>query len=348
MKHWILPLLAFSLGLMGLVTLASVSPELMQRQLVFFFVSFTVFWLVGRVPLDQWWRWGEWLWKALIVILIGLLVFGRVTRGAAAWLDIGWGLRFQPSQFALMVTLLAALPQYAQRKLLKESELFRLLILLGLPALLILLQPDFGTVFVYFLSVSPLFFLQKIPSKYWRILGVSVLVVGVLGWTLVLQPYQKLRITSFLAGSQADQSGAGYNARQALIAVGSGQLLGKGLGQGTQSHLRFLPERQTDFIFASLAEEWGLMGSLIIIALYAALILFLLSQAARMKDPRHALFLSVVAVFFLAQTFINIGMNIGLLPITGITLPLVSYGGSSLLATLLLLGVTQRIISHSR
>lgn len=348
MKNWIIPLIAASLGLMGLATLSSVSPELMQRQLVFFFVSAVVFWVAARTPFTAWKQWGEWLWKALIVILIGLLFFGRVTRGAAAWIDLGFGLRFQPSQFAIITTTFAAIPHFLKMGMVRDEQLLRFLVLIGLPLVLIALQPDFGTAFLSFLSLLPLIFFQKIPGQYWRIGIVSMVAAVCIGWSFVLQPYQKLRITSFFSGSQANQSDAGYNARQALIAVGSGQIWGKGLGHGTQSQLRFLPERQTDFIFASLAEEWGLVGSGVVLVLYAWLILFLLTYAARSANVEHALFLVITAVFFLAQTTVNIGMNIGLLPITGITLPLVSYGGSSLLATLLMLGIAHHIILQTR
>jgi rod shape determining protein RodA len=347
-KNWLIPLLAFSLGLMGLVTLASVSPDLMRRQLVFLFISFLVFYVVSQVPLKFWWNWSDWLWKGLIVILIGLLLFGRVTRGAAAWIDLGWGLRFQPSQFAIIVTSLLVLVRFTKQQMLREKQLVELIVLLGLPTVLILLQPDFGTVFLYTVAVAPLLLWQKIPRKYWQWFLAGTAIILVIGWTLVLKPYQRLRITSFLSGNQVDQQSAGYNARQALIAVGSGQLFGRGLGHGSQSQLRFLPERQTDFIFASLAEEWGLVGSLTVIALYAALIYFLIQQAAKITNVRQSLLLIVVAVYFLAQVFVNIGMNVGLLPITGVTLPLVSYGGSSLLATMTLLGLSEQVILQSR
>jgi len=329
---------------MGLVTLASVSPELMQRQLVFAFVSFLVFGVVSQISVQTWWSWGEWLWKGLLLILLALLIFGRATRGAVAWIDLGWGLRFQPSQFALLATLCIALPRFSRQKMLRDTELAQLLWLIGAPAILILLQPDFGTVFLYAAAASTLLLWQKIPWQYWRIGLVSVLTFAVIGWNFLLQPYQQARITGFIAGGQADQASTGYNARQALIAVGSGQLFGRGLGHGSQSQLRFLPERQTDFIFASLAEEWGLVGSLVVIALYAYLIYFLLKPVPHLKDSKQSLFLIVTTVYLLAQTFVNIGMNVGLLPITGVTLPLVSYGGSSLLSTMVMLGIAQRII----
>jgi rod shape determining protein RodA len=348
MKKPFIPLIALSLSFIGLVTLSSVSPELMNRQLIFIVISFVIFWLVSQISLKVWWQWGDWLWRALTVILLGLLIFGRATRGAVAWIDLGWGLRFQPSQFALLVVLFVTLPHFARRQMLSDQQLIKLLWLIGVPAALIALQPDFGTVFLYGLSASILLFWQKIPKQYWRAFWLGLIMLTVIGWNFVLQPYQKLRITSFIAGSQSDQSSAGYNARQAIVAVGSGQLFGRGLGHGSQSQLRFLPERQTDFVFASLAEEWGLVGSLIVIALYAALILYLFKEANQTKKNRQALFLVITAVYLLVQTFVNIGMNIGLLPITGITLPLISYGGSSFLATMVMLGIAWGIILQNR
>lgn len=344
MKKWFVPLCIAILACLSVVTLSSVSPDLMYRQLLFFFVSGCVFWGVSNVPVHTWWRWGEWLWKGLVVVLLGLLIFGRATRGATAWIDVGFGMKFQPSQFAVLTVLAAALPRFSKQQILGEKKILELLAVVGVPALLILLQPDFGTVFLYAVSLNVLIFWQKIPARYWQIFFGSLVLAGIVGWGFVLKPYQQERITSFLSGAQADQSGSGYNARQALIAVGSGSWLGRGLGHGTQSQLRFLPERQTDFIFASLAEEWGLIGSLLVIGVYTALIAFLLQEAGRSTRPSHALFLATTAVSLLIQVFVNIGMNIGLLPITGITLPLISYGGSSLLATMMLLGVAQHII----
>ena len=333
---------------MGLVTLSSVSPDLMRRQLIFLFISFSVFWLVSQLPLQTWLNWSNWLWKSLLVVLVGLLIFGQATRGATAWIDLGFGLRFQPSQFAALITTFAVLARFVHARMLRDQELVELLLLLGLPVVLIFIQPDFGTVFLYLVTVAPLLIWQKIPKQYWQWFLIGSVALVTVGWLFVLEPYQQQRITSFIAGSRTDQSDAGYNARQALIAVGAGQLFGRGLGHGTQSQLRFLPERQTDFIFASLAEEWGLIGSIAVIMLYALLIGFILHQAGKTTQIRQTLFLIVAAVYFLSQVLVNIGMNLGLLPITGITLPLVSYGGSSLLATMMLLAVVQHIVLQVR
>lgn len=344
MRTRLIPLVLLSLAAFSLVTLSSVSPDLSQRQLIFWFISGFVFFLITKMPVAHWWDLGDPLWKSLNFVLAGLLIFGRVTRGASAWIDLGWGLKFQPSQFALLIFLLIALPKFSKFKMLKESKLLELFFYLLVPGILIFLQPDFGTAFLYMIAAGVVVLWQKIPKRYWQILFGSVLAIFVIGWLFVLQPYQKLRITSFFTGYQYEQNAASYNARQSLIAVGSGQMFGKGLGKGTQSQLRFLPERQTDFIFASLAEESGLVGSLIIIVLYGILFFFLLKEASYLKSNRLFLFTLSVLVYFFVQVLINIGMNIGLLPITGVTLPFVSYGGSSLLSSMVLLAIVQRIL----
>jgi len=158
----------------------------------------------------------------------------------------------------------------------------------------------------------------------------------------VFEPYQKNRITSFL-GDSSEMTAANYNAQQSLIAVGSGQLMGRGLGHGVQSHLRFLPERQTDFIYASMAEELGFIGSSLVVLMYSALSLFCLYVAIRTENKAGMYFSIAAAAAIAFQSGVNMGMNMGILPITGITLPLLSYGGSSILATCLLLGIVQSL-----
>ncbi|NCN45105.1 MAG: hypothetical protein COU63_00865 [Candidatus Pacebacteria bacterium CG10_big_fil_rev_8_21_14_0_10_36_11] len=344
MRLWFIPLVTTALGAFSIVTLMSVSPDLMQRQLAFWLISFGIFFVLARTPLHFWWSWGHLIWKFLMIVLLVLLIFGRATRGATAWVDLGWGLKFQPSQFALLSFLLVVLPAFSKHKMLKESQLLELLWYLLVPVVLILAEPDFGTALLYGLGASVVFFWQKIPKQYLNFLWLSVLSILIIGWFFILKPYQKLRVTSFFTGYRYEQDAASYNARQSLIAVGSGQVWGKGLGKGTQSQLRFLPERQTDFIFASLAEESGLVGSVIIIGLYALLFFFLLNQALVINNNESFLFILAILAYFFTQTMINIGMNMGMLPITGVTLPFVSYGGSSLLSSMVLLGFVQRIL----
>jgi rod shape determining protein RodA len=178
-------------------------------------------------------------------------------------------------------------------------------------------------------------------------MGGTVLVLALVGWFVVLQPYQKARITAFISPTE-DMQGSNYNAQQALIAVGSGEFAGRGLGQGIQSHLKFLPERHTDFIFASLAEEYGFIGTSTVIILYVLLITFLIWASLHISNQIGQLFLLVVAIWIFLQATININMNIGLLPITGITLPFLSYGGSSLLGLCFTLGIAQSLIKETQ
>ncbi|MBU0579337.1 FtsW/RodA/SpoVE family cell cycle protein [Patescibacteria group bacterium] len=178
------------------------------------------------------------------------------------------------------------------------------------------------------------------------LIGISVIGI-IFSWMLVLKPYQKQRITSFI-NSKQDLQGSSYNARQALIAAGSGQLLGKGLGQGVQSHLRFLPERQTDFIFASLAEEFGFIGAIVVISLYVALISFIIITGRKTSSPLALRYCMAIAIMTTMQAGINISMNIGILPITGLTLPLLSYGGSSILSLSFMFAVIQSIANQTQ
>jgi rod shape determining protein RodA len=221
---------------------------------------------------------------------------------------------------------------------------------------LINLQPDFGTAIVYLLALRVFLFFNRLG---WQKL-VVFLSVGVLGavvvWFFVLGDYQKSRLTSFLvfisperslSSDFRQESSAAYNARQAVIAVGAGQLWGRGLGQGPQSHLKFLPERQTDFIFASFVEEWGFLGSLLILGLYFALLTFLLYLVYVEENRGKKLYMLSILMMLITQIFINIGMNLALLPITGITLPFLSYGGSSILALFYCLALVQSMLLES-
>ena len=197
-----------------------------------------------------------------------------------------------------------------------------------------------------FLLFNPLSWQQILAL----LLSLSIITAGM--WLFVLEDYQKSRLTSFsqinqqtelMLETDANQDAA-YNARQALIAVGAGQLWGQGLGRGSQSHLKFLPERQTDFIFASFAEEWGFLGSSLILTLYLLLLAFLLYIAINEADQAKQLYVLTVFMMFFVQIFINIGMNLALVPITGITLPFLSYGGSSILSLFFTLALVQRVV----
>ncbi len=282
----------------------------------------------------------------LVLVLLILLVTGSATRGTIGWFELGWGLKLQPSQFA--VPLVAwYVAHYLSNK---QQAVWQVAWRIILPGILIAIQPDFGTAAVYFISLSVFFWQYHFSLKH----VASVLAVAFLGlvvlWFFVFKPYQRDRLISFIFPTRmilvGAESSAQYNARQALIAVGSGKLTGQGLGQGIQSHLRFLPERQTDFVFASLAEEVGLVGSLTVVICYGTVLGTMLWVVFQYHDQPKLRYILSFAVFIFVQTAINIGMNIGIVPITGITLPLLSYGGSSILAFCIGLGLVMNQMSR--
>jgi rod shape determining protein RodA len=314
-------------------------------------VGLLVFFIISRISTQYFEKVSLLGYIFLVTFLIVLLLIGQVNRGIVGWIDFGGGFRFQPSQLAIPLASIYVITVF-KKELEKTRSLgikafAKILFLIAVPGLLILFQPDLGTAMVYFFSLGVIFFHPSFPLKYLVFLATGAVVSAVFAWFFVLAPYQKNRILSFASISESESelsSGAGYNAEQSLIAVGSGQFLGRGLGQGVQSHLRFLPERQTDFIFASFAEEWGFIGSSLVVVIYFILILFILSYALKFPTMLESIYSLVLAIMLLVQAGINIGMNIGILPITGITLPLLSYGGSSILAIMIMLGIYQSFL----
>ena len=282
---------------------------------------------------------------ALVLLLI-VLAYGMITSGAQRWVKIG-PLSFQPSEF-VKISFILALAKFfhrpADRKGYSLKQLPIPFLLLLLPMALILKQPDLGTAIVLLLVFFSVLIFVKIR---WS----SLLAIGMTGAAAVpvlwnfLKGYQKKRIITFF-NPDLDPLGAGYHLMQSKIAVGSGGILGKGFMKGTQSKLGFLPEQQTDFIFSALGEEWGLIGSLFVIGLYVVLILWGLRIAVQAKDRFSAILAFGVVAMLFWHVFINVGMVLGMMPVVGIPLPLLSYGGSFIVSTLigvgLLLNVSMR------
>jgi len=270
-----------------------------------------------------------------------VLVSGVVTRGAVRWLEIG-AQQFQPSEFS-KVALILFLASLLRKRCGSVSRKIFLLSLAStmLPVVLVYFQPDLGTAIIL-LTI----WLGLIIAAGLKPVNLFLMLAGGLGflvplWSL-LKDYQRQRILNFL-NPALDPLGGGYNVLQSTIAVGSGQIWGRGFGRGTQSHLQFLPEYHTDFIFASLSEEWGFVGSTLLLLFFAVLLLRILVIAREARDDFGSLLVVGVFSFLLPQVFINTGMNLGLMPITGIPLPLVSYGGSSLWVTMMALGLVQSV-----
>src|SRR3989339_717624 len=283
-----------------------------------------------------------------ILVLVAVLFFGIDVNGSHSWFRFG-GVSFQPSDLAKIVILLI-LSKYFSRRHIEIADI-RHIIVSGLYAfaifILIFLQPDFGSAIVIFLIWLGMVLVSGISKKHLlAVFTVGVLAFAVL-WGFVFQDYQKNRITTFLH-PLADIQGAGYNAFQSTIAVGSGQMLGKGVGFGTQSRLQFLPEYETDFIFASFAEEWGFVGVLILFFLFAVVIWRILLISVNGTSNFEILFGLGLAIMFISHFIVHIGMNIGLLPVTGGTIPFMSYGGSHLLTEFTGLGILMGIKHHSQ
>ena len=330
----------------GLMAILSTNREALGRQLIFALTGFLIY--IGVSLFDY--RLLKKVSIGLYVAVVGLLglifVSGVVTRGAARWLKFGAG-QLQPSEFskvALILLLAATLSPYISRLSFKG-----LLISVGLtlvPGLLVYFQPDLGTSIILLTIWLGVIFAAGLRPAYLFLMAAGGLSLLVPLWS-VLKDYQRQRILSFL-NPALDPLGGGYNVRQSVIAVGSGRLWGRGFGRGTQSHLQFLPEHYTDFIFAALSEEWGFVGALVLLLFFAVLLVRILRVARDAGDGFGSLIAVGVFSFLLPQIFINVGMNLGITPITGIPLPLVSYGGSSLWVTMMALGLVQSVAIRRR
>ena len=285
---------------------------------------------------------------ALALALLTLLFLVHPVMGARAWFTLG-PVSFQPADLAKL-SLIVLLAKYLSRRHVEIGDA-RHIIVSGAYALapiaLIIVQPDLGTAIIFAVLWLGLMLVSGISKKHIAALGCIALVVVTAFWFGGLQSYQRARIVSFV-NPASDIHGAGYNAYQAKIAVGSGELFGKGVGYGTQSKLRFLPEYQTDFIFAAFAEEWGLVGVLLLFGLYALLFARLLEIARRAATNFDAFFTLGVLILFAAHVAIHVGISLGLLPVTGTTIPFMSSGGSHLVLEFGALGIVTSLARYGR
>ncbi len=334
-----LPIVVALLLAAGLTTLSSAAPgDELARQFVFLSISIgaigTVLWL-GRVRL---FRFAPHAYAAALLALVAVQLFGTEVNGARSWLYLGPLPGFQPSEFMKLALILALAATLHERPIRRLVDYLRPFGLIAVPTALVLSEPDLGGAMVLVAIGVGMLLVRGVP---WRHLLALAIVVAVAVPSLVLpnlRPHQEQRIATFL-NPGADPQGAGYQVIQSTIAVGSGGLFGKGYRQGTQSQLGFIPFRQTDFIFPVLAEEGGFVAALLLLALYGLLFWRLVAMAAECPAERDQLLVVGVLVFVGFQVLLNVGVTLGLAPVTGITLPLVSYGGTSLLSTLLALSV---------
>jgi rod shape determining protein RodA len=324
------------LGIIGLVMLTSIAPNSFTQQALILLVGLLIMFYLANQDSGIFDQFHLPIYITSLLLLISTFILGEVVRGSVRWIDIG-GFRLQPSELVKPL-LIAAFAGFLTRfppHNLKNIAINILTYLL--PTLLIFRQPDLGTALVISAIWGTMIFVAGLP---YLILGLGGIFLGVATYLSprFLHDYQLNRLKTFFDPYQ-DPLGSGYNVIQAIIAVGSGKIMGKGLGHGTQSHFRFLPERHTDFMFASLAEELGLVGAGGVVVIMAFLLYALLSAMLKETSPYKQLMLTGVFGYLLFQASINIGMNLGIAPVTGVTLPLISYGGSSVLATSLIFGL---------
>jgi rod shape determining protein RodA len=339
-----------SIGILNLYSAAAkietAGPPLYLKQVFWLLIGLAVMVTIAFVEYRFFSDFAYIVYTIALVLLLVVLAYGMITSGAQRWVKIG-PLSFQPSEF-VKISFILALAKFFHRPpdrkgySLKQLPLPFLLLLL--PMVLILKQPDLGTAIVLLLVFFSILIFVKIRWSSLLTIGLTGAGIVPLLWNF-LKGYQKKRIITFF-NPDLDPLGAGYHLIQSKIAIGSGGILGKGFMKGTQSKLGFLPEQQTDFIFSALGEEWGLVGSLFVIGLYVALILWGLRIAVQAKDRFSAILAFGVVAMLFWHVFINIGMVVGMMPVVGIPLPLLSYGGSFIVSTLigvgLLLNVSMR------
>ncbi len=345
-KLFNVPIIICSLLLIciGILVIYSSSVELAIQQTAFTFVGLLTYLFISQLEVKSIKNLIFPMYAVVVLMLVLVLFLGIETRGSVRWIPLGI-FNIQPSEFAKPILILI-LANFWSKKLPNWPGILKSL-LVSLPlVILIFKQPDLGSSLTLLAIWFGMLFGAGISFKKMLILGLIILFVVPISW-LFLHDYQKQRITSFLSPG-SDPLGRGYNLIQSTIAVGSGEFFGRGLGRGTQSRLQFLPEFRTDFIFASIAEEMGFLGSLIILFLYLFLFIYCIKIAGRADNLFNFLIVFGSLSMLLFQVFVNTGMNLGLLPITGITLPLISYGGSSLIATLFSLGMISSVDKFKR
>ena len=337
-------LLLTGIGLLGAYSTGG--EPLLHRQVVRLLVGSGVMVALAHVEPGNYARWAPWFYVATVVALVAVFVVGSSAKGAQRWLAAG-GLQFQPAEVAKIVTLLMVAAFLAERGgASRLSVVVGAIAFIALPVLLIGYQPDLGTAVVIAVAGVGLLF---IAGMSWRLLaafGAAGLASLPLAW-YALKDYQRERVITFLDPDRNPLAG-GYQVLQSKIAIGSGGLYGKGWLNGTQSHLDFLPERSTDFVFAVLAEEFGLLGVAAILVLAGIVIFRGLWIAGQCQEPFGRLVAAGLVLSFFLHVFVNVGMVSGLLPVVGLPLPLISYGGTSLVTTMAAFGIMMSMFSHRR
>lgn len=345
----------FFLIVIGLVTIFSVSYSgseinLMnfRKQMAFAVIGLAAMFFSASIDYRMIKNYSGIFYIIIFLLLVGVLIWGKLTRGTAGWFNFGY-FSLQPAEFAKIVMIVVLSKSLSEMG--NYSGMIKKIFTTGcytaLPSLLILLQPDLGSALIIIFIWAGLLCMFGLKKKQILLFALLGMVIATGGWLFALKDYQKDRIMTF-ADPQSDPLDSGYNVIQSMVAIGSGSLWGKGLGHGSQSQLNFLPEKHTDFIFAVIAEEMGFIGGAMVIVLFA-IIFYRLFVIAEEAQDNFGKLVTIGTIFMLVfHMAINIGMNMGIMPVTGIPLPFVSYGGSSLIAFLIMTGIVQSIYVNGR
>lgn len=351
---WALLISVILLVCIGLIAIYSIALSketadyiFLKKQLIAFFIGIVLLVLFSFIDYQNFKRYGFIFYSLIMLLLVLVLFFGTTVRGTTGWFSY-FGFSFQPAELAKLA-LVAVLAWYFS-KYLRESFKFSFIaisfLLTLIIALPVILQPDLGSASILFGTWFLMMLFTRIKKSHLLIILVILLVLSLFAWGFMLEDYQKERILTF-ANPNIDPLGRGYNVAQSIIAIGAGKLFGTGLGFGSQSQLKFLPEAHTDFVLAVIGEELGLIGISLILIFWALFFYRMVLIAKRARDDFGSfLVIGIVSIFFI-QFFVNIGMNVGIVPVTGITLPFLSYGGSSLIVSLLMIGIAESVRRRS-
>lgn len=335
---------ALALWGISLLTLSSISPTLLRQQFLYGLAGLFLYFVFLNFDYRILGAYSKQIYVGILLLLGLIFIIGFEAKGAVRWIEI-FGVSFQFSEL-LKPFFIIVFAHFLSKRSHNFSTFFKSLLVLFPVFFLVLRQPDLGNAIIYFITAFCIMLSFGFPFRYFLGLGILIILPMPIFFNL-LHDYQRQRIFSFL-NSTSDPFGSSYNAIQALIAVGSGEFLGKGFGQATQSNLRFLPERHTDFIFATMSENFGFVGGIVVMSLFLFLLLRMYRISLSATDTFSYLVATGLFYVVLTHAFFNIGMNIGILPIVGITLPLVSYGGSSLVTNFIILSIISVIRSEEK
>ncbi|MEB2308660.1 MAG: rod shape-determining protein RodA [Candidatus Brocadiaceae bacterium] len=346
---WLMfPLICIILAVGIFFVWSASSEKFVLKQLIWILMGFTLFFILLSFDYLSFANHAYIIYGGVLFLLIVLLAFGGSVKGTQRWLSIG-SFSIQPSEF-MKITIVLTLARFLRYKKygLGLFDIGISLLLTLVPMVLIVKQPDLGTALIMLPILLFMLYTAGIRLSYLLLFIGAGLAISPLLWMFVLKSYQKLRIIGFLWPEKTTDWGAGYHRLQSLIAIGSGGLLGAGWGNGTQNQMKFLPERHTDFIFAVIAEEWGFLRACFVLLLYMIFLTCGIGIARNTREPCGRLIVVGLVTMFATQIVVNVCMTLGIAPIVGITLPFVSYGGSSMLTSFIALSIIFNVKMHSK